>query len=180
MSGVQVLMFGDKIVSTKLKRSAQAAGNIQPALNQVAGYLMQKTAAQFDSQGRRGGGSWRKLSPKWLKFKAAHGFDTRILRMEGTLQRSVTRRKSKGQILVITPNSITFGTKLPHAAVHQFGYPPGRMPKRQFLVATPGDRDAMRNILRGHIMAHWEKTSIPAFGGGSMLRGPGGRFIGSG
>lgn len=149
-----VSIYGEKLVSTKFERAARAAMNVKPAFDNVANELMRITETQFESQGRRGGGSWKGLDKKWLFRKTKAGHDPRILHMRGALRRSVTKRKAKGQILIITPDSLTFGTSLPYAARHQFGVP-GETPKRPFLRTTKHDRENMRDEIRDHLMKSW-------------------------
>jgi hypothetical protein len=36
----------------------------------------------------------------------------------------------------------------------------------------------MRDIIQAYLMVPWQRTGIPAFGGGEVMRGPGGRFVG--
>jgi phage gpG-like protein len=144
----------DRIV-TKLTRSGRKAQDIRPALNQAADYLMDITEKQFDSQGRRGGGRWKSLSPKWLAQKRKITLDTRILHLNHLLRRSVTRRDAQGQILDIEPTSLRFGSSVRYANVHQSGYPPRNIPARPFLRILATDRERIRNIMRDHVMEVW-------------------------
>jgi len=171
-------MFGEQIVATKFRQSASVAANVLPAFRNVEEYLYQITQTQFNSQGRRAGGSWKKLSAEWLARKARMGRDTRILQFDHALIRSVTKKGARGQILEHTPTSLTFGTELPYAARHQFGHE--RTPQRKFLVVRPSDRAIIAQMIQDHMMTPWVKTGVLAFGGGRMLRGPRGRFVGIG
>ena len=176
MLNFQLLVFGDKIVTAKYRAMANATGNLIPSFHEVEDYLMDITGRQFDSQGRRGGGSWKPLSPKWVARKTRMGGDTRILHFDKALRRSVTKRGAGGQILEYTPTSLTFGTSIAYAARHQFGH--GKTPRRKFLVILPLDRKMITEMIQSHIMTPWVKTGVLAFGGGKMLRGPRGRFMG--
>jgi phage gpG-like protein len=146
---------GNKQITAKFERMAMSARKTRPAFNKAADYLMAATAKQFSSQGRRGGGSWKGLTHEWTIEKAALGGDPRILHFRGPLRRSVTKRRTKGQVLIITQNRMVFGTSIEYGAAHQFGYPPRNIPRRPFLKVLPGDRTAMRNILRDHLMSAW-------------------------
>jgi phage gpG-like protein len=155
MNKIQVLVFGDEVVATKFSRMRYDILDASPAFENIADYLFKSTAATFDSQGRRGGGSWKFLTGKWLSRKARHGWDTRILHKgKGTpLRKSVTVRGAPGQILDITPHSILFGSSLEYATRHQFGYK--QTPKRSFIKLTPGDRLKTRQMIRDHLMQAW-------------------------
>ena len=176
MLNFSLLIFGEKIVTAKYRAMANNAGNLVPSFLQVEDYLMDITGRQFDSQGGRAGGSWKPVTPKWAARKARTGGDTRILHFDKALRRSVTKRGATGQILEYTPTSLTFGTSIKYAAVHQFGH--GKIPKRKFLVILPLDKKMITEMIQSHIMTPWIKTGILAFGGGTMLRGPRGRFVG--
>jgi phage gpG-like protein len=170
---VEVDVIGVPTITAKLKNMAGRMSNISPAWNDVADYMMDITETTFEAQGRP---RWRPLSEKWLTFKIKHGLDPRILHMSGALRRSVTRRRARGQVLIIRPHELEFGTSLEYAATHQFGR--GPIPRRQFLKVTPGERRVMREMIEEYLMIPWRRTGIPAFGGGEIMRGPGGRFVG--
>lgn len=143
----EITMQGEKLVRTQFTRMANAADHSRPAFNNVVDYLFKINEQQFESQGRRGGGSWRKLTTKWAQRKQRQGQDIRILHQSHTLRRSVTRRRARGQILEFTPTSVTLGTRLPYAGRHQR--------ERPFLVTTATDRENMRNLIRDHLMEVW-------------------------
>jgi phage gpG-like protein len=148
----RVLVFGTEAVYTRFTRMARDAADASPAFDDVAEELMRITDIQFQSQGRRGGGSWKRLTQKWLNFKVNKGLDPRILHMRGPLRASVTQRGAPGQILKISPTQLDFGSSLSYARTHQYGYPPRNIPKRQFIKLLDGDRTNIRNMIRDHIM----------------------------
>ena len=150
----EVLIFGEQALATKFTRMGDDALDASPAFDNVAEYLFKITDTTFNSQGRRGGGSWRMLTPKWAKYKAKRGWDTRILHQFGNLRESVTRRGAKGQILDIRPQSLLFGSDLEYAARHQFGVP-GKTPKREFVKVTKNDTMKIRDLIRDHLMRAW-------------------------
>jgi phage gpG-like protein len=157
---VKVLVFGAERVAVKFNRMGHDMVNAKPGFKDVGDYLMQITDTQFNSQGRRGGGSWKRLDPKWLKFKAKKGWDLRILHQmhpkSGSLRRSVTVRRATGQVLEIEKDSLNFGSSIPYAARHQFGVQ-GKTPARPFIRILKTDETKIRNTLRDHIMQAWER-----------------------
>jgi len=170
-------IFGDQVFIEKLDVMSSRVNLTKPAMRVVAGYLMTQTEKRFVEQGP----GWAPLTAKWATRKSAAGHDPRILRMKrtgSTLMRSVTRPGAAGQILKINQSSLVFGSALEYAETMQKGYAPGNIPARPFLVVTPQNRIAIRNIIKEYIMAPFERTSIPAFGGGTLMRGPRGRFTG--
>lgn len=155
----QVLVFGDEVVATKFQRMGVDALNAKPVFKDIAKYMMEITEKQFESQGRRGGGSWKRLSPLWLKQKERKGWDTRILHQKyprsNTLRKSVTRSRAGGQILEITDTSVNFGSSLPYAGRHQYGY--GKTPARPYLKILKGDSEKIRGMIRDHLMQQWTR-----------------------
>lgn len=142
-----VEMQGTKQVSTKFARMAQSASNFTPAWEAVLTRLFAIEASTFDSQGRRGGGSWKADSPEWLARKMRDGLDPRINHATLALRNSMTVRDAPGQILHITPQALYFGSDLPYAGVSQ--------ENRPFVKLTAGDRVAIRNLIRDQLMAAW-------------------------
>jgi phage virion morphogenesis protein len=153
-----IQIIGVDHVIEVLRRTALNMRDARRGMSQIADYLMQITATQFDSQGRRGGGSWRRLTPEYQKRKAREGKDPRILHATGVLRKSVTKRRARGQILVINKDSLQFGSNIEYAAVHQRGGGRG-IPARPYLKILPRDRTAIADILGGYIMEAWNRKS---------------------
>ena len=150
-----VVIFGEEKVAAKFDRMAKDMEDARPAFEKVAEYLMEITETQFDSQGRRGGGSWKFLTPAWLRYKQLKGYDTRILHKFGILRRSVTRQHAEGQVLHIKKEEIEFGSELEYAARHQFGY--AQTPARPYLKILRSDEKKITDIVAKHIMRAWRK-----------------------
>jgi hypothetical protein len=108
-------------------------------------FSIEKTV--FNSQGRRGGGSWKQDSPDWLARKIRNGQDPRINHMTLALRRSVTEPGAPGQVLEVSPASLVVGSSLPQAAPSQRNRP--------FIKFTVADRTAMRGVIREYLMAAW-------------------------
>lgn len=157
----QVLIFGEKLVATKFERMAADALDATPAFKKVAKYMMETTDTVFESQGRRGGGSWKRLTPEWELAKAKKGWDTRILHMKyprsNTLRKSVTRPRAGGQILEIERDSMRLGSRLPYAATHQYGR--GHIPARPFLKFTKRDTQKIEDLITDHLMQAWRAST---------------------
>ena len=157
---LEVKIFGETVVANKFERMAKDAKNATPVFKEISKYLMQITETQFESQGRRGGGSWKHNTPKWTKRKIVKGWNPLILHQmhprSGSLRRSVTRPRTKGQVLVITNTSINFGSSLPYAGRHQYGY--GKTPARPFLKVTKGDSKKITQMLSDHLMQAWARS----------------------
>lgn len=131
---------GDKQVSRRLLRLGEYAGDASPVFSSIADYMMDETAAQFDSQGGHASGGWEKLKPKTVAAKARRGLDPRILHAHGFLELSLTHRGDSNQILRISADELVFGSKLPYAGAHQNPRPGSPLPRRRPIEFTEGAR----------------------------------------
>jgi phage gpG-like protein len=172
MPTYKVESFGMELVAHKWRRSTTDAINMKPAFDKVANYFMGSIDRSFSSQGRRGGGSWRRVTPKWAKYKARVKGDPRILHFGVThksqktehLRRSLTKRRASKQVLIINPHGMILESRVSYARKHQFGR--GNTPARPFVKVLPGDRQAAVQIIEDHLTRQWQKK-----GGGTGVRG---------
>lgn len=134
---LRIFIFGDERVHRQLLRGAAVAVNPKVAFNVIASDLMNVIGANFESQGRRGGGSWKFLQPDTIRRKLAKGQDPRILIATGALMRSMTERGDINQNLQVTSKTIRLSSELPYAEAHDQGI---GQPKRQFTRILPTDR----------------------------------------
>ena len=140
----QLLDFGTaQRVANKQRISGEKALNFLPVMEIIAVDMLKIEEIIFQSQGRRGGGRWKRLSEDTLKRK---GGDQRILFTSGhegygsgtdALFRSVTKPGAPDQILKVFKSTIHFGTKRKYAARQQFGG--GGIPARPFIRFLPSD-----------------------------------------
>lgn len=140
-----VRALGIKQVNTKFERMGYAAVHAEPAMESVATLMMRIFAQIFNSQGRRGGGSWRRDTMEWLERKQRLGLDPRINHASQALRRSLTERGAEHQTLEITPFSVDLGTDLEYAAAVN------RV--RPFVKFGQRDRLEMRAVVRDYLMA---------------------------
>lgn len=109
---LSIRALGIQQVRRRLFRGAEFLSDPRPALEIVADDVLRSIGATFSSQGRRYGGSWRAISPKWLKWKIDHGKDPRILHMNGTLRAAFSERGAEHQILNVTMTGISLRSDL--------------------------------------------------------------------
>lgn len=108
MTGARInITLDDAAISAAFTRVAAALRG--PALKAVAEGLLETTKQRFDRGVSPTGAAWAALNPAYAQIKRGN----RILVAAGTLRNSVTRE--------VVGNRITIGTKMPYAAVHQFG-----------------------------------------------------------
>ena len=139
--------FNIKRVKTQFNRLGAASLDATPAFEAARAVIYRIEGALFDSQGRRGGGSWRRDSQDWLLRKQREGLDPRINHATLALRNSLTMPDDPNQVMEITPFSMKFGSTLPYAATTQSNRP--------VIKFTPYDRAALRGVIRTHLMAAW-------------------------
>ena len=143
-----------KVVETKFAMMGNNAVNAKPALEKVADYMMEVMAKNFQSQGRRGGGSWKRISPGWRARKVRMGLDPRIGHATLALRKSMTKRDAPEQILSVGRTRVTLGSKLPYAKVQQRNRP--------YVYTLAEDRAEMVSIIRRHVLSAWRKKTRAA------------------
>jgi len=151
-----------EILADKMFKSGERALNIIPISTAIAFNMMEITYRNFTSEGRRGGGSWKRLADSTVAKKG----HSQILVDTGDLQESVTRPDAQWQILDYTSNGFQFGTQRPWAFVHQYGSSkPGRprIPARPFLRFLPSDEARWRNEIAAYILRPFTMSNIPTW-----------------
>lgn len=139
--------MGTKTVSTQFTRMGESVLDASPALETIADLMMSIEEQVFNSQGRRGGGSWKQDTAEWLLRKQRMGLDPRINHATGELRDSVTVPDAYGQIKRIGRQSLWFGSDLPQAEPSQRNRP--------FIKFTVYDRQKMASILKDWLMVAW-------------------------
>ena len=147
------------VVEAALDRLARAARDLRPAMRDIGGLLEKETDDNFRAQGRP---HWKPLSQATilnrLMGKDREGRSkgiSSVLRKDGDLRASA-KRKLEGGLAILQDtgalrsirahsdrDSVTIGSVLEYAAIHQFGGMAGRgkkvrIPARPFI---PVDRD---------------------------------------
>lgn len=116
------------------------------AFDEIRQYLLSSEQALFNSSGRRGGGSWKRLTRDWLRRKHRQGDSLNILEQKGILEASLTEAGHPLQVFEYDNNQMVFGTTRSGAGAHQEGVP-GRLPRRPVIKVTEKDREAFALIL---------------------------------
>lgn len=150
-----ITSYGDRVVSRKLMRFSEAALVTRPVMEEVAVDMMRIERKVFSSQGRRGGGSWRSLSPSTVRKKIKMGQDPRILFATHRLFDSVTRAGHPDSALKISNDAIDFGSKRPGAVAHQKGL---GVPQRKFINFTEADRRRWVKMVQVHLVSGFRRV----------------------
>lgn len=149
--GFRIKFLGAIETAHTFERGADATRNAKPAMSKVADDLMGTILTQFQSQGRRGGGSWQQLSPKWARYKERKGYDPRIMYMRGRLVNSLTKRRSRNMNLKVTDAEVDLSSRLRYANVQHHGGGPRNLPARPLIHVVKGDEERWAEIVRRHV-----------------------------
>lgn len=123
---------------------------------------------QFETEGGRVGRKWAPLTRNYQAWKQSHLFgDTgSILRLRGVLRRSLTARGEEGAIYEETPQSLTLGSSVPYALVHQRGSSARHLPPRPpiQLIGTDAKklRAAFADQIQRDVRKHWRNPAAVA------------------
>lgn len=142
-----VNVMGEKLVATKMETLGRRRANMEPVMAAVALKIFEIEDKIFESQGRRGGGSWKADSPDWLARKIRDGLDPRIGHATGELRDSMTEPDAPGQAVHVGRNYVSVGSRLPQAAPSQRNRPFANFMRR--------DAVAIREIVRKGMFAAW-------------------------
>lgn len=108
---VQLVAFGTKRWSSTLRgmAAATAHGRLFFEMEMIPD-IERIEDAMFRAQGRRGGGSWRALSPETIATKARKAQDPRINIATGMLRESLVNRHAAGAVRIATNQRLVFGS----------------------------------------------------------------------
>lgn len=129
--------------------------NLNPLLNEVSMQLEHVTQESFDKESSPFGDKWTPLSQQTLKNKRG----SKILTESSLLQSSINSRVNMQSAM---KGSVSIGTNLEYAKIHQFGGKAGRslkvnIPARPFLPFKDGDiPDDLKKDIKEAILNHFK------------------------
>jgi phage gpG-like protein len=133
--------------AVRFTKLADARVVTYPAMVRVSQIMMEAIAGQFESGGKRGGGSWRPLSESWAAEKASRGLDPRIGFAKHKLYDSLTIPGADHQRLFINDEVVSLSSDLPYVGTQQF--------HRPFAKFTKGDRLKMAEAVGEYLIEAW-------------------------
>lgn len=143
---------GFEYVEEHIVASAGRAKFLIPALNEVADDMIESTKIEFQSQGRRFGGSWAMYTKPWERQKVKKEYDLRIMYATHRLIDSLTDKDNPEMVLEVTNKGIRYGSSVPYADTHQHGNPARNIPARPFISFQGGDLDRWSKIIAAYIV----------------------------
>lgn len=157
-------------VRAMLQRLAQRMGHLTPVMRQMGDVLRNDALANFKGQHSPSGAPWAKLAPSTLLARAQRlsgkgGLYTQKGRLRKKAQRLISEAKAlqdRGvlrqsvQTLAASANSVTVGSRLPYAAIHQLGGQAGRgrkvrIPARPYLGMSANAERQIINTINAYL-----------------------------
>ncbi len=100
---------------------------------------------------------WQDLSPAYALWKSRNYPGRKILERTGRLKKSLTNRGGSDSVLNITPKSLSVGTKVPYAILHQKGT--NRLPMRKIIELTDAQKKRWVRIMHTYMYSVTEEMS---------------------
>lgn len=148
-------LAGDVQLNRTLIGISTRGTDFRPAWQAITDRLLTIEGQQFASEGAYGSTGWPALAPSTIERRQSQGYGAGpILDMTGALKRSLSVKGAEGQISVIEPASMAFGTGIEYAGLHQTGT--GRMPARKPLELPERDRKVIVKIAQ----RYWTTGSV--------------------
>ena len=132
--------------------------NISPILHEVGNLAKNEAELSFEKETSPFGDKWTPLSKQTLKHKKG----SKILTESSMLQRSINSRTKLQQTKTSTQGSVSIGTNLEYAPIHQFGGKAGKnlkanIPARPFLPFKDGDiPNDLKEDIKETILSHFK------------------------
>lgn len=162
MTGLNITVaIDDAEVRAALAGLAAAAADLTPAMDEIGATVADHARDRFERQQDPDGRPWKPHAPATILRRLLRGggrrtgrtgrpgFNPQILLDTGRLRDSITHRAAR--------DSVTIGTNVVYAAIHQLGGQAGRgrkvtIPARPFLGLDDADREDIPAILRRHLL----------------------------
>ncbi len=174
MLGLTLTVDGVPLVARVLGVAAKSVRNLQPVWEDIYDDFRSRETAVFEAQGSvQGHEAWTALNANYLKWKQAHGFDSRILIKTGAMMRSLTTKGAPGSVFNSRPLGVEMGTSVPYAIYHQSDRPrkknkdeKDRLPRRTMIRVTDAQRRHWVRLIQAFLIAsgQFERENLTAKG----------------
>lgn len=147
---IAAVQFGFKESARNFRRlGSDAIHELGEVLDEIVDDMTEVEETVFNSQGRRGGGMWKRPTVRWERRKIETGGDPRTGHYRRKLRRSVTYRGDPNMLLRIDARQgiIQFGSKLPYSRTAQ--------EHRPFIKFVPGDRKRWARMIAKRFRDEW-------------------------
>lgn len=128
--------FGIDKILKKLKKTE----DLRPLHKRIGLLVSSTTKLRFNKGTDPKGNPWKPRSSKYVERLSKQGrLGPRVLILSGRLQRSISFNSNAREVNV--------GSDLVYASVHNRGYSPRNIPKRQYLGLSERDRREIRRLI---------------------------------
>lgn len=158
---VTLTLMGDQQVVRTLTNQQWFLTDMRPAWEQVADEFAKAEKELFRTRDR---GAWPALSKQYARWKEQRYPGKPPMRRTDTLYRELTQRPFG--VERITRWSLTIGTQLPYARIHQKGgWVPGWPPKRMVVHLTEDEKRRIVKAVQAQLVAASRaRHGTPAWG----------------
>ena len=147
MAGEFVITIDAAGATAAFKYMADRAADLTPAMDEIEQMLLTSTDKRFEDEVDPDGKAWTPLAPSTVKAKAKAGHE-KMLQWSSRLRRSIVGEHDA--------SSVTIGTNVVYAAIHQFGgsikhYAQSRQIFRKFVEWTGRSGKVHRELQPGFV-----------------------------
>ena len=126
--------------------------DLRPVWNDVSMILTEMVKRHLQSQGSYSGETWVPLSPRYAAWKRAHYPGKPLMRLRDRLYKSLTT-KSADHVDRRGPSFFEWGTKVPYARAHHWGWPPTNLPVRKVIPRlTRNEGEQISDAILAHLL----------------------------
>ena len=137
------ISYDDKAVRRRLAELLERGGNLEPAMREIAGHLLDGVNEAFAREASPAGEAWAPLKPATVLDRQRRRYGAGpILERSGDLASRI--------LADWDDSSAVAGTNVVYAATHHFGDPLRGIPARPFLGVPNDARDAVLQVIVDH------------------------------
>ena len=134
----------DQVVRQRLAQLREAAGDLSPAMREIAGHLLDGVNEAFASERSPSGTVWTPLKPATVRQRVRKRYGRGpILERSGDLAARI--------LADWDDTTAVAGTNVVYAATHHFGDPRRGIPARPFLDVSNEARDVVLQSIVDHL-----------------------------
>lgn len=144
--GLSMEVEGEELISRQLSRFGEGVKDFSPAWRKMIEELYHIERDQFESQGGHSGG-WAGLAESTSRRKGHEVIMVNTRRLFRSLTQS-----GGDNVADVTPNQLTFGSRVFYGVYHQSPAARTRLPRRPLIAFTNDDRTALVKILQAYLV----------------------------
>jgi phage gpG-like protein len=137
---------GDRLAAERLLQVGERAADVRPVRPLLDPIFRRDEEARFAVDGP----GWPPLKAATVALKQAQGWDARILRRTGELEKALTSPGAGVEVgMTSRRDELVFGTDVPYARFHQYGQ---GVPRRPVIDLRPATVEEMSEVVQGYVV----------------------------